>query len=126
MRYYEFEIVKDRKIIKVKLWGFWNSRIAEDYCKDFEIAVYPLINDKWVRIVDVNEYKPSSEKVIKLLDDQIKWSKEKNMVYNANILGDLFERLQLKSKLAENNEASINLVFGSDEEALKWFDDHGF
>ena len=126
MRYYDFDIDREKRLIKVKLWGFWNQRIAEDYYKDFEIAIHPLLGSKWSRIVDINEYKSSSIKVADVLDRQLEWAKEKKMEFNVNILGDLFERLQLKSKLASNNQSKQNLVFGSIEEALKWLSEQGY
>ena len=114
MRYYEFEIVKEKRIVKVKLWGYWNTRIAEDYFKDFEVAIHPLIGAKWSRIVDVNEYKASSTKVSDVMDSQLMWAKEKQMEFDANVLGDLFERLQLKSTLAANGQSATSLVFGTE------------
>jgi hypothetical protein len=126
MRYYEFEVVKDRRIIKEKMWGYWNKRIIEDYRKDFEVAVYPLLGSSWSRIVDVSEYKMTNEVVIEEMEDHILWAKENKLIFNANITTDVLERLILKSLLAEKTKDPHNVVFGTEEEALNWLSVKGF
>lgn len=126
MRYYEFEIDTQNRIIKEKMWGFWNKRIADDYKKDFEIAVHPLVKNKWSKIADINEFRASNDNVLDIMNKHLQWARENNMEYNINVLGNLFDRLQLKSKLAEMKSSGFNKVVGTEEEAFKWLQEQGF
>ena len=126
MKYFEFEILKDRKIIKEKIIGLWTKEIAEDYVKEFEKNVTPLLSDEWSKLVDLNEWKTSQAEIVAIIGKHLEWARKNRMAFSANIIKSAIARGQLRRMFQEGGTDAFSEVFETEELALDWLKEKGF
>ena len=126
MKYYEFEILEDRRIIKEKIVGLWTKDIAENYSEDYKIAIKPLLSSEWAKLVNLNDWKTSKPDVIDILANHLVWVRTNKMAYSANIIQNTVARGQLRRMFYEGGTIGFSEVFETEKLALQWLKDKGF
>jgi hypothetical protein len=126
MKYYEFTIIPERKLIKEKNFGLWTREVATQYYKDYKEAVKSLLGKPWAELVDLSEWKVSEQEVVKIVGRHLKWSKENGLQASANIIPGPLERLQARRMLQEGGITDMSEIFETEKEALEWLRSRGF
>jgi hypothetical protein len=123
---YEFSVITEKKIIHEKMYGFWNKEVASAYTRDFENAVQPLLSGKWAKCIDLREWNPSNPAVMTILTSHLKWARDNNMAYSANIVVTKVPRLQMNTMLRLGKPEMYYDFFEDEESAFKWLESKGF
>lgn len=117
---YEFSIIPEHRIMKEKMYGFWNKEIAARYFEDYKKAVQPLLGKPWVKCLDLRDWHPSNPKVMKLLSKHINWAIKHNMKLSANIVTQNIPELQMNTILKSGIPVLTYKFFKDEETAMEW------
>ena len=126
MNNYEFSILPERRIFHEQMIGFWNKEIALRYHDDFKQAVKPLLNEPWVRCLDLRKWHPSNPKVMKILSKHINWAIKHNMKQSANIVITPVPRLQMNTIMKNGIPVLTYKFFENKETAMDWLSSEGY
>lgn len=123
---YEFYVIPERRIMKEKMYGFWNKEIATRYFEDYKKAVKPLLGKPWVKCLDLRDWHPSNPKVMKILSKHINWAMRNNLKYSANIVELNIPELQMNTILKSGIPVLTYKFFKDEKKALEWLESQGF
>lgn len=123
---YEFSIIPEHRIFYEQMTGFWNKEIALRYHEDFKKAVTPLLDEPWVRCLDLRKWHPSNPKVMKILSKHISWTIKNNMKLSANIVTTTTPKLQMNTIMKNGIPILPYRFFESKNDAMEWLFSEGY
>jgi hypothetical protein len=125
-KYYEFEIISERRIIREKAYGVWTKEIAEQFLQDFKKAAKPLLGDSWAKLVDLKDWKTSQQDTVDIVAKHLEWARTHGMAYSANIIPSATARMQVRRMMQQGGTSDFSDVFETEDAALEWLKENGF
>ena len=121
---YSFDVDVANRIIYEKIDGIWKESTAEDYHRDFQEEVKPLIGKPWAKLVDLLGWKTSYPGMVAVVGKHLKWCKANNMVLSLNVLNNPSTFRQLNEMFRFAGTRAISETFRTREEAEKYLKEH--
>jgi hypothetical protein len=84
------------------------------------------LSGKWAKCIDLREWNPSNPAVMTILTSHLKWARDNNMAYSANIVVTKVPRLQMNTMLRLGKPEMYYDFFEDEESAFKWLESKGF
>ncbi len=123
---YLIDVDEENCIVYEKIFGIFRPDTAVSYKEDFEEKVAPIIDKPWVKLIDLNNWKPSYPEIINTIGEHLLWCKEHNMVWSVNIINNKVTYGQLMKMFSEGKTRDISKTFRKMEEGEKFLKEQGF
>jgi hypothetical protein len=118
-----FELVTDtrRRVLKVKLWGLWDAKIAADYRAQGLECVREMGSDPWSVLLDARLFPAQAEEVSRVRVELMTIASRTGMRRMASLVGTAVGKLQT-SRLVDEGQVREVAFFDDEEDALEWLD----
>jgi len=119
---YRFQIAIDlpRRILKLRVWGFWTLDEAQAYWDDFQEKARPLLGKPWYVLADVADFPPQKGEVNELVEKTMVLARKHGMVRAANLVtSSALAKMQI-SRLSTDTGLPSFSFFSSEAEAVDW------
>lgn len=123
---YLIDVDEENRIVYEKIFGIFRPETAVAYKEDFEEKVAPIIDKPWVKLIDLNNWKPSYPEIIQTIGEHLLWCKEHNMVWSINIINNKVTYGQLMKMFSEGTTRDISRTFRKMEEGEQFLKEQGF
>jgi len=120
---YRFEITTDlvRRILRLKVWGFWTVDEAQAYWEAFQYRVRPLLAGPWYVLADISNFGPQKDDVNAIVAKTMDFARENGMVRAANlVLVDAALAKMLIARLSAATGLPAFSFFTSEDKAVAW------
>lgn len=118
-----FQIALDQAkgIVKIRLWGFWDTKLAEEYRKTFQEQIADIsANEKeWHLLIDITEYPSQLPEIQHIISEGLALLEHHNIIKRAILVNGAITPLEAKS-LGRGGGAYIYSYFRSEEDAVRW------
>jgi hypothetical protein len=116
----------ERRVMSSKIYGVWKRETALHYHNDYIEEAAPLIGQKWAKIVNLSNWKPSYPEINKILGEHMRWSKENGNTLAIYVIDNPVTRSQLKKMFSAGDTGTISKIVKTREDAEKILIEHGF
>ena len=123
---YLIDVDEENRIVYEKIFGIFRPETAVAYKEDFEEKVAPIIDKPWVKLIDLNNWKPSYPEIIQTIGEHLHWCKDHNMVWSVNIINNKVTYGQLMKMFSEGATREISRTFRKMEEGEQFLKEQGF
>jgi hypothetical protein len=115
-----------RRLIRSKIYGIWKKETATEYHEEFKKVVQPLLGDKWAKIVNLGNWKPSYPEMIDVIGDHIRWCHDNKAVFSIFVVDNPVTTNQLKKMIEKSGYADSCPIFQTLTEAENLLKQNGF
>jgi len=123
---YLIDVDEENRIVYEKIFGIFRPETAVSYKEDFEEKVAPIIDKPWVKLIDLNNWKPSYPEIIETIGGHLLWCKEHNMVWSVNIINNKVTYGQLMRMFSQGMTREISRTFRKMEDGEAFLKEQGF
>jgi hypothetical protein len=123
---YLIDVDEENRIVYEKIFGIFRPETAVSYKEDFEEKVAPIIDKPWVKLIDLNNWKPSYPEIIETIGDHLLWCKDHNMVWSVNIINNKVTYSQLMKMFSQGMTREISRTFRKMEDGEAFLKEQGF
>jgi hypothetical protein len=123
---FTFDVDTGRRVIYTKIYGIWKKETAEEYHKAFIEAVKPLLKNKWAKLVNLTNWKPSYPEMIEVIGEHIRWSHENNAMYSIYVVDNPITKNQLTRMIVRSGYEHACKIFSNIPEAEQFLRENGF
>ncbi len=116
---FKIEADPNKKILRLKVWGFWTEEDAQRYREEFIEKSKPLITETWFVLADIAEYGVQTKEVQAVHGELMRYAIKNGMLKAANVISRLLNRIQIE-KLSEASGIPMHSFFNSEDDAEKW------
>ena len=122
---YQIECNSKDRILKLKLWGFWDKISGEQFRQEFIEKVNTMSKDgqAWNILTDLTTYPAQSEEVQKIFSEVMAFAKAHGLKRAARIINKMTTQLQFQ-RLSQEVDFQSYAFFHSEEEARAWLLDN--
>lgn len=120
-----FEISVDlaRRILRLRVWGFWTCKQAECYRSRMLEAMETLGKNPWRVLADVRRFPVQMKSVQKIHCELMQHSFLNGMICSANVVGGVLTKVQIQRMSAEVwPEKDKFAYFTTENEAEAWLE----
>ena len=115
---------KDR-ILKLKLWGFWDKTSGEQFRQEFIQKSKTIWKNgqKWYILANLSNYPPQSDEVQKIFSEAMVFARDHGLKKAARVVDKMTTQLQF-NRLSQEIDFQAYAFFHSEEEARAWLLDN--
>ncbi|SYZ74140.1 hypothetical protein TRIP_C60410 [Candidatus Zixiibacteriota bacterium] len=117
---------QERRVIFSKIYGIWKEETAHEYHDEFMKVVQPLLTEKWVKLINLLNWKTSYPEMVAVIGEHINWCHTHNAVYSIYVVDNPITRNQLKRMIAHSDYPEECKIFASVSEADRFLKEKGF
>jgi hypothetical protein len=118
-RRFSISVDPARRILRLKVWGFWTLDEGKAYAAEFEQKARPLIGRPWYVLADISDFPPQKNEVNELLAQPMKFARAQGMVRAANLVSSALPKMLIARISAETGLPEFSF-FSAEAEALAW------
>lgn len=116
-----FELVTStqRRVLKVKLWGLWDAKIAGEYRAQGLECVREMGGAPWAVLLDARLFPAQPEHVSQVRVELMTIASRSGMRRMASLVGTAVGKLQTSRLVDEGHVREVEF-FDDEEDALEW------
>lgn len=123
---FNIDLDEERKIVYSKIYGIWKLDTAREYHHEFKLVGAPLVGEKWAKVVNLSNWKPSYPEIVKGIGEHMRWSRENGNCLAIYVIDNPITRNQLKKMFKWGKTEPISIMVKDRSEADKILVQHGF
>jgi hypothetical protein len=123
---YTIDVDTVNRIVTEKIFGVWKEETARSFVEEYEKEVADLIDQSWVRLCDLSNWKTATPEVINIIGRHLRWCREHNMAWSVNIIDNPVTYGQLQRMFDKGGTREISRTFRDRKEGEKFLRDKGF
>ncbi|MBM4259470.1 MAG: hypothetical protein FJ147_26670 [Deltaproteobacteria bacterium] len=118
---YSFSIDTTRRLMKFRMWGFWEEAEGKEFAKDFNAHVDKVktLGEGFYVVVDASNYPVQRKEIQDVHQAGMQYAVTSGMKKSANVVGSAVSRLQLRL-LSQNADTTKFGWFQTEAEAEQW------
>jgi serine/threonine protein kinase len=107
------------RILRVKVWGFWDAEEGRAYLEEFLQKAATLINKPWYVLADISEFPPQKPDVSPFVEQTMAYARENNLLKAANLVSSALTKMQI-SRLSADIGLPEYSFFTAEAQAVAW------
>lgn len=116
---FKIEADLSKRILRVRVWGFWSEKDAQSYREEFIAKSKQLLSDKWFVLADISEYGMQTIEVQAVHSYLMRYATENGMLKAADVISRLLNTIQIE-RLSKESGIPMHSFFTSEDDAEKW------
>ncbi len=116
---YGIHVERDRRLVRLEVWGFWTIDQARAYHEEFVRATQPLFGRRWRVLANTADFAAQKPDVSAFVEKTMEVAQKNGCVRAANVVSSTLTKMQLARMSAEQGLPSF-AFFQEEAEALSW------
>jgi serine/threonine-protein kinase len=108
-----------RRILRLKVWGFWDVPEAKDYLEEFLAKASRLVGGPWYVLADIADFTAQKPEVNPYLGKAMEFAASHGMRRAANLVNSALSKMQI-ARLSKDMGLPEFSFFTSEDEAVAW------
>jgi serine/threonine-protein kinase len=108
-----------RKLVHVRVWGFWTLDVGKQYLEEFRQKSMPFWGSRWFVLADIREFPAQRPDVGEFVRQTMVIAQQNGLVRAANLVASALSKMQIARLSAEQGLPAFSF-FTDDQEATRW------
>jgi serine/threonine-protein kinase len=116
---YTISVDPSRKLVHVRVWGFWTNDIGQQYLEEFRQKSLPFWGDRWFVLADIREFPAQRPEVGEHVKGTMVLAQQNGIVRAANLVASALSKMHIARLSAEQRLPEYSF-FTDEQEAIRW------
>ncbi len=116
---YTITVDTSRKLVHVRVWGFWTTDIGKQYLEEFRQKSQPFWGSGWYVLADIREFPAQKPDVSQSVQQTMLIAQQNGLVRAANLVASALSKMMIARLSAEQNLPAYSF-FTDEQEAIRW------
>jgi len=116
---YTISVDPSRKLVHVRVWGFWTPDIGRQYLEEFRLKSQPFWGSRWFVLADIREFPAQRPEVGEYVKGTMVLAQQNGIVRAANLVASALSKMHIARLSAEQGLPEYSF-FTDEQEAIRW------